>query len=248
MSNEASDGWETRSPGDGGDPVQRMVAGGLVGVVVQGALSAAEIEALLAACAGLTPHAVIPGEPAVCIASRALIPTMLLPNGPDLDDYFAEAERDAPTLEPVLPLVHRLFGACTDLPIRLLRRPRRHTVGTLRRFSGGLGAPLHCDTYRPSPSFTHLHRHTDRSVQLSWYLVVGAPESGGVLLVDNRLRTIDVEPCADLPIPLAVGDGVVFDGANHFHEITPAMGEAPRLTFGGFAGLSPKHDRLLFWG
>lgn len=248
MSIGAIDGWEQRRAGDGGDAVRRIVAGDLTGAVVADLLSPAERGDLLALCEALPRHRLSPDHPEPSLAGRPLSPTWLLPSGPDLGEYFDEAESVAPTMHAAWPLVARLFEACCDLPVGLLQRPRPHAVGTLRTYSDGHGLQLNCDTFLPSPAFTHLHKRTDRSVQLNWFVVLGMPASGGLLRVDPHLRTMDHEPSAEVPIPLNVGDAVVFDGANHFHEITPVVGPTPRLTFGGFAGLSPEHDRLLFWG
>ena len=235
------------------DAIERIYAGQLRGVVFRQLCSPSEcatiVERLHASGMPWTPAYRDPAGPKSLGVQMA--PTEIHPLGPPLTEYFATAEADARVfLELAAPAFERCEAAWAAVaggrPVRSLAQPRPHRPATLREMRPGHGADLHVDTYRPSASFAHLHEHTDRSKQLSWYLLVQSPESGGVLEVGGIDRAGRLnEPLS--AIPLSCGDAILFDGSALCHRVTKVVGERARNTLGGFAALSADGSELLYW-
>ncbi|HHH27887.1 MAG TPA: 2OG-Fe(II) oxygenase [Polyangiaceae bacterium] len=120
----------------------------------------------------------------------------------------------------------------------------------MREIGPRASAAGHFDTYADAACFEHLHTHTDRAVQLSFYLQLRSPEGGGQLEVAGVHReqgeTARLAPRE--PVELEVGDLILFDAANHWHLVTEVHGSRARRTVGGFAASSADHAALYFWG
>jgi hypothetical protein len=235
------------------DAVERIYAGQLRGVVFRQLCSPSE-------CATIVErlHASgIPWTPAYRDAAGPkslgvqMAPTEIHPLGPPLAEYFETAEADARVFrELATPAFERCEAAWAAVaggrPVHSLAQPRPHRPATLREMHPGYGADLHVDTYRPSATFSHLHEHTNRKKQLSWYLVVQSPEAGGVLEVGGIDQKGKLnEPLA--AVALTCGDAILFDGSALCHRVTKVVGKRARNTLGGFAALSADGSKLLYW-
>jgi hypothetical protein len=235
------------------DAVERIYAGQLRGVVFRQLCTPSEcagiVERLYGSGMLWTPAFRDPAGPRSL--GVQLAPTEIHPLGPPLAEYFATAEADARVfVELARPAFERCEAAWAAVsgrrPVHSLARPYPHRPATLREMRPGYGAGLHVDTYRPSESFAHLHELTNRSKQLSWYLVLENPESGGVLEVGGRDQAgTQNEPLSS--VSLGCGDAILFDGSALCHRITKVGGERARKTLGGFAALSADGSELLYW-
>jgi hypothetical protein len=235
------------------DAVAALYDGRLVGLTVHGLFAdrAALSAAADAACATM-PHVDLDATLGLVGRGVMLAPTTPSPLGPPLDDYFAAAARDAAPLEAAFRSVDgratiartlgRLAGGAASTP-------RDYTWATLRIVAPGAEIPLHCDTYAPSPTFAYMDKATDRSTQLSWYVVTDAPRQGGALTVlRGRRDEGGPDERAAVEIPLTAGDLVLFDAGRYYHRITRVSGACARRTLGGFAGRTREGDGLLYWG
>ncbi|MEQ9319063.1 MAG: 2OG-Fe(II) oxygenase [Polyangiaceae bacterium] len=239
------------------DAVAAIYAGELLGIRINGAWSPADCAAADAAL-GRVPFTEHPLEPTGSLRTygKMLAPSAVEPLGPSLTDYFADVDQDTGALEALFPAGFRaplsalLSRAAGDRPVRVLDRPHPHRPATVREIAPGAAAEGHVDTYADSPAFTHLHEHTDRAVQLSFYVQLRVPEAGGQLEIAaaHRDRGEAARLATRTPVALAVGDLVLFDAANHYHHVTEVRGPHPRRTIGGFAALSRDHGTLYFWG
>lgn len=239
------------------DAVAAIYAGELIGLRAPGAWSPQECAAADAALdlSTITTHPLQPTG-SLLTYGKMLAPSALEPLGPSLDDYFADAEADTRAIDGLFPggfvarLVTLLSQAAGGRPATLLDRPQPHRPATVREIAPGASAEGHVDTYAASPAFAHLHEHTDRAVQLSFYLQLRAPEAGGQLEIatTHRDRGDAARLAPRIPIALSVGDVILFDAANHHHHVTEVGGQRARRTVGGFAALSADHRALYFWG
>ena len=90
------------------------------------------------------------------------------------------------------------------------------------------------------PCHEQLRAISDATTQLSWYVVLALPDSGGELAIYlDEDTTVHHRP--------QIGDLLLFDGGRYEHEVLPSAG-ATRITLGGFARRSLAADRLYFWG
>ena len=227
-----------------------MYRGRLLGVTVRGAFDAAALDrAARVACDCLPARSL--GAPGVTGLGLMLAPTAAAPLGPDFDGYLRAAAEDGPRLESIFSVRDRLAATLGRLAGTTAEVPRHHdgrsyTWATLRLVEPDRGIDEHCDTYAPSPTFEHLHQVTDRSTQLSWYVVARAPERGGVLELRGARDRTPGRSCD--PVPLGGGDLVLFDAGRQFHRITRVDGAAARVTLGGFAARRRDGAGLYFWG
>lgn len=247
MSSRLSLAWLTDDQAPN-DTVDRLYAGRLGGVVLKGLLTRDECAECMASVAAhdhwqeVYPDPLAPKSIGIMFA-----PTPVHPMGPPPEHYFPDAARDAEWVRSQLdPLVSRLEERLARLaggrPVGPLDQPRVHRLATVRKMEVGYGAPTHVDAYSPSEGLASLFEHTDRATQLSWYVVLQLPGSGGDLEVSARsgdsMSTVSLE----------LGDGVLFDGGRLQHRVTCVASNPPRVTVGGFAGLARSRDRLYYWG
>jgi hypothetical protein len=230
------------------DTVDRLYAGSLDGVVIKGLLSEEECTKCMTAVAAYDDWQMVYPDPLAPKSIGVMLsPTPVHPSGPPPQHYFPDVARDSEwvreQLSPLIPrLEERLAMLSGGRPVVPLDRPRPHRLATVREMSAGYGAPTHVDAYVLSEGLASLFENTDRATQLSWYVVLQLPGSGGELEVASRCG----EP--DRVIPLEVGDGVLFDGGRLQHRVTSVASEPARITVGGFAGLARSRDSLYYWG
>jgi len=131
-----------------------------------------------------------------------------------------------------------------------------------RALDPGVQIYSHHDNHYGLDIYQHLDACYDRSVLLSWFVVLQGAESGGELVVYGLwgsdpnppmlpTRFIDTEALErDYQkhcVHLQAGDLVIFDSGRHVHRVTPVCGQRPRLTLGGFLTVARDRSRLAFW-
>jgi hypothetical protein len=242
---------------------------------------------------GLVIRGAFPGEPLAAVVSRleagdcALsrhdtpfkgrsYGAIVVLSGTDLTDYLAEGEkfRDA---------CAALFQGATDYQTRmedLLRRlaggrkvavprgpdGRSYMGSSIRGVAPGGAIDLHCENETVGfPGMKHLSTLIDPRHQLSYYLTLAAPESGGEIWI-SRLRFSEgpgrallnlerdtedtlrrVEAYGGTAPRLTAGDLLIFDAGSHYHRVTPVTGAKTRWTMGGFLALSRDHSTVYYW-
>jgi hypothetical protein len=111
----------------------------------------------------------------------------------------------------------------------------------------------------------HLSRLIHARNQLSFYLMVALPESGGELVIHNARyaegpgqmlarmeRTGSAAVAAIAPyghvVPRTdVGDLLVFDAGRYFHRVAAVVGQQIRWTMGGFLARSLDDRSVYYW-
>ncbi len=206
------------------------------------------------------------------LLGESLTPYVDHPDGPAPDDYFANADafrQHAATIFGGFDFEAHLQQALGPLcGGRLLRNAtdatgRRYTPATIRRLPTGTAIPLHCgDFFLETGGYEHLREVLDLTGQLSWFVPLQVPESGGVLQVTDlswhdpavpRLeegfwdapRIHATAECTD--VAPGVGDLVVFDGGRWFHHVSAIGGPTTRWTLGGFLGFTRDREVVLYW-
>lgn len=212
-----------------GDWLESIAAGQSPGVVVTGVLSASDCAACVEALARL------PAETHPDYPSRTVGQVLLTSS--DFAAYAASARR----LEAAMPpgVLARLTAVLRSMaPGRRFRVPKRsgqHYAGfTARVLPSGAGIERHAER-SDWPAMAELRQQLDLEVQLSVYLQLQRPTSGG------RLRLLE----RGVDVDLAEGDLVVFDGTRNNHEVTPVVGERERWTLGGF--LVVDAEQVVLW-
>lgn len=117
------------------------------------------------------------------------------------------------------------------------------------------------------PQLEHITSLVDRTIQLSYFIVVQEPEDGGELLifdkvwkntpyemVENRAmetrpeqRERDFEQVKYKAIRPRKGDMFLFDGGRIWHKVSPVKGNTSRITIGGFAGFGLDKEHLYYY-
>ncbi len=131
---------------------------------------------------------------------------------------------------------------------------------TVRVLSPPQAVAVHSERHE-WPSMRELHRAVDFSTQLSFYLTLRAPASGGELVVYHRPppgrepRMEGVSPArahaalaafGQTRLHPGVGDLLIFNGGRFNHRVTPVRG-GERWTLGGFASPGRAPGTLLTW-
>ena len=214
-------------------PMDGLFAGEGEGVVVEGVLS----EALCAETVQVLGRSGLERHRSTYYPGGSYGQVLLAAK--DLGAYRAAAR----ALEAALPkeLLRRLIACLRALlPGRTvgLPRGREGLYGgvTVRLLEPGGAIALHSE--RPDwPMMAELASRADLSVQLSFYVVLQAPEGGGQLMLYEGAESGDIE--APLrPILLGTGDLILFDGTRHNHRVSTVEGRLSRWTLGGFMARS----------
>jgi hypothetical protein len=94
------------------------------------------------------------------------------------------------------------------------------------------------------PGYAELGACFDRATQLSFYVVIAAPESGGALEIRSNEENEDID---SLLLSLAPGEMIVFDEGRYPHRVTAVEGNRRRITLGGFLGRDTRESGWLNW-
>jgi hypothetical protein len=194
----------------------------------------------------------------------------------NLEDYFQEAARfraacadlfrRAPDFqERVEALLTAVAGGRS---VRVPAGPdgAAYAPATIRGLVDGGTIDLHCENETVEfPSMWHLSRVIHARNQLSYYVVLALPESGGELVVHNarfaegageQLSRMErtgsaaldaIAPCGQVIPRTDVGDLLVFDSGRHFHRVTAVQGPRTRWTMGGFLARSRDDRTVYYW-
>ncbi len=181
---------------DAGDTLDRVVAGDLLGVVVQSVYdraALAQVADRLAALEDLPPA--IPFAPFKDDDEPPYERGLALVSASDrLDRYLADAVRQRAFLDRLFaelpPLEARLDALLTTLgggrPTTVTLGPDldgTYTPATLRVLTEGYGIDLHVGlSFLDLPCCRHLCSLIDPSMQLSWFLTLKVAEEGGELV------------------------------------------------------------------
>jgi hapalindole-type alkaloid chlorinase len=163
--------------------------------------------------------------------------------------------------------IHAMFTSVAgERPVAVARARdgRSYGTATIRLLEPGCDLLVHCGNYFYTwDSYAELQPLLDTSQQLSFFVVLRAPEAGGELAVFDADYTRDDYPRdeatgmwdgdaieRDFPATIVrpeVGDMILFDGGRYFHRIRTVEGQRSRLTLGGFLAFSVDHRRVLHW-
>ncbi|MCC5669184.1 2OG-Fe(II) oxygenase [Nostoc sp. CHAB 5784] len=207
---------------------------------------------------------------------------------PDLKEYFAIAAVFRQACRTLFQenldfeeRVESIFRSlCGGLPVKLPIGPegQTYTPATIRVLPEGYQIPVHVgNDFRDMPSSNHLRTLIDISDQLSYFIVLSAPEAGGELEVYNvewtpkkasnstttsvsetdyaltqdnymlEVKSWFQSPQESVAFAPRPGDMVLFNGGTYYHRVTPVVGHRPRITIGGFLSFSKEHDGVYYW-
>ncbi len=202
----------------------------------------------------------------------------ILPHERDLDGYFAECATfpDAsralfqgcgPDFQSRLEAV--LAALAGGKPVELARTPdgRIYQAFSIREMLPGAFIDVHYENEAfDAPPMQPLLEQLDAPQQLSAYLALAVPESGGELYVyplrgsdpetaairqlDRTAESTYAQLAAIAPpsaLTTGVGDLLIFDAGRHFHRVTPIGGRRSRWTMGSFVGRARTGDRYLYF-
>jgi hypothetical protein len=141
-----------------------------------------------------------------------------------------------------------------------------YAPATIRGLHHGGQIDLHCENETVEfPPMWHLSRVIHARNQLSYYVVLALPESGGELVVHNaryaegpgeQLSRMErtgaaaleaIAPYGQVVPQTDVGDLLVFDSGRHFHRVTAVVGQRIRWTMGGFLARSLDDRAVYYW-
>lgn len=227
---------------------RRIFDGELPGVVVERALDPAVCaEAVARLEAGSAEARKMGSYPGITYGQVLL-------TAEELEPYFAAA-RD---LERALPpaVLGGISKALKGLhPSGSIGVPKTisgtfYAAVTVRRLDPGRAIAVHSERAN-WPAMAALRETIDLSTQVSFYVLLQAPERGGELVLyddhDGAGARGD-EGMDALPhdvIDLEVGDLIVFDGGRLNHRVTEVEGGRARWTIGGFSAFAG--SRWYFW-
>jgi hypothetical protein len=194
----------------------------------------------------------------------------------DLGDYFREAARfraacvalfaGAPAFQERLEelLAQVAGGRTVGVPAGPEGAP--YAPATIRGLPEGGQIDLHCENETVDfPPMWHLARQLHARNQLSFYVVLAVPESGGELVIHNarfaegpgeQLSRMErtgtaaldaIAPYGQVIPRTAIGDLLIFDSGRHFHRVTPVAGRRKRWTMGGFLARSTDEKAVYYW-
>ena len=202
---------------------------------------------------------------------EAATPTFTRFGGPTLSEYqqsVHEFERYTQSLfcdDQPTSTMSRLFS---DLFGGRHADSARFTVGgswlpyNFRSLDAGHQIYAHHDNHYRLPIYNHLPARFDRTIILSWFALLQAPEVGGELIVyglfgsdpnppmlptrflDTEVLENEYKRCA---VPMQAGDVVIFNSGDHVHRVSAVDAGRSRLTMGGFATVDDDRTQLIYW-
>jgi hypothetical protein len=168
--------------------------------------------------------------------------------------------------------VMRFVGAPFDLQVPKLRLDQSNAVpATIRHFYPNMGGLfVHCGYLFQvqSPIYYQAVEPMKKEGQLSFFIVIQQPESGGELTLydmvweqvnskdapenndfvldknGSKVYLKDVESKKFNPEP---GDLLIFYGGKIWHRVEPILGSKPRITLGGFINFSDDEKKCFYW-
>ena len=253
------------------DAFDRIRAGDLQGVIVNGVYSAATLAPIVSQLESNAPAFLqtwFPEKFRSWFYGRNLNLAE-----PTLAGYFDESARFACQLETLFPagkgIADRVAGVLSALdngrPFVAAPGPRpgqRYMLTTLRAHQEGGYIPPHFDNEQAlRPSYTHLRSQVELHM-LSFVLTLQMAESGGALQVyDQRCDPAEatpisrdgapkpqVEGLASVSFRIPPGAMIVLDSGRFLHRVSPVGGARKRWTACSFMALSRQRDAMYCWG
>jgi hypothetical protein len=192
----------------------------------------------------------------------------LLPYVSKKHDYFDDAKDAEESFETLFEnvtdprrRVHELIGRL--LPAKKVSVAeddgRKYSAGIIRVHEAGDSAPLHRDnaTFDANGFNVACFQH-----QLSGVLYIQQSESGGELVIYNRLwvpsderfrevgfgysKQVINDNAESIIIRADVGDLVIIN-PKYFHEVLPVTGKRARITFGMFIAFNDREPDVVTW-
>jgi hypothetical protein len=253
--------------------LSEIFAGRLTGIVIRHAFQPealkSVVEHLECADFGLQP------QPATHFKGQTY-GRVLIVGDRELGDYFREGARfraacralfaDGSGFEARIEELLRKVGGGRSVSVPRGPDGASYTPATIRGLHAGGQIDLHCENETVEfPSMWHLSGLLHARNQLSYYVMLALPQSGGELVIHNarhgegagqQLDRIEragsaaiaaLAPYGELIPYTAVGDMIVFDSGRHFHRVTEVVGPRTRWTMGGFLARSLDDSALYYW-
>jgi hapalindole-type alkaloid chlorinase len=120
----------------------------------------------------------------------------------------------------------------------------------------------HHDNHYRLSIYDNLDQSYDRTIILSWFLVLRPSNLGGALklyglwgsdpnppVLPTRFldaQVLDEEYLCET-VKLSTGDMVVFNSGKHVHRVSQVESDVSRITMGGFATVDTDRSHLVFW-
>jgi len=246
---------------DHADSVQRMEAGDLTGVVVENLFAPDFCESVVARFQQAVQED--PGLPLYYPAPFGhVFGTTLMEN--DLPGYLQRAKLTDQVLEDCF--LHQYKATIFSFLAQLGRGYRflpavhidgqRFSMSGVRILEGGkepLEAHVHQEFPLHFPSYQGVTRQLDLGTELSYYVVLQAPEAGGDLVLYDltwedtpddyldssafmsKVRADRLQSGDRMHLRLQAGDAILFAANRVWHRVEPvAESSRPRITVGGF--------------
>lgn len=250
-----------------GASIEEMQNGTLDGIVIEGLIPKEEVQQLVARFKNL-----VKSEPFSQLYNPApfghVFGTTLMES--DLEGYFKKADLTLNAFEQIFQ--HRfeamVFGALSKLTNSYSIYPTIHqqnkvfSIASVRILEPGfdsLEAHIHQEFPMYFPSYQAVSEQLDLSTELSYYIVLQKPDSGGELVLydlqwDNTpaemlqtnvfltgIRSEDLEQYGQMLLNLDEGDVILFTANRIWHKVAAVTGQGrERITIGGF--LARSHD------
>jgi hypothetical protein len=197
---------------------------------------------------------------------------------PPLDAYFREAAMfregsrtlfegiDEPFQDRLEHLLGRLSGG-RAIRVPVTASGQLYQPYSLREMRDGASINLHYEREAmDSPNMAEIRTLLARPHQLSCYLSVRVPESGGELSLyavrgpdprNTHLKFLDRKAEATYakiesmsprqPLLVGEGDVLLFDAGTYYHRVTTVVGKRSRWTMGTFVSLSRDRDAYYYF-
>jgi hypothetical protein len=152
-------------------------------------------------------------------------------------------------------------GRAVSVPTNALGET--YSPATVRVLPDGHEIKLHVgNDFLRMKEAEHLNSLVDTHAdQLSYFMPISVPESGGELIVytrkwreDEPTHTLNyqlpdefVEGVPSLPVAPRPGDLLMFNGGRYLHRVSMVHGPTPRRTIGGFMALTRDGQQDYFW-
>jgi hypothetical protein len=167
--------------------------------------------------------------------------------------------------------IEQTFGVLAGgLPVKVPAGPEHgtYTSATIRVLPTGHGIEIHVGSdFLFVPHCQHIASLVEGDDQLSYFVPLATPESGGELIVyalewqdmarhytpaggptvTNQLILSMVEGYEKMSFRPEPGDLLIFNGGRYWHRVAPTLGARPRCTIGGFLARTKTGDAVYYW-
>ncbi|MGB0646720.1 MAG: 2OG-Fe(II) oxygenase [Bradymonadia bacterium] len=255
--------------------IDALIDTALSGIVIRKALSSLKTNAAIERLRVLNPAWSSPNEGMVGGEIKTLgeagTPTFTSFTGPDSDRYRASQIAQGRLIEQVfsdadptrdIESIFSLLNRSQPAQVAMFDELHPWLPFNFRSLPPGHQIYPHHDNHYRLPIYEHLDARYDRSVILSWFIVLQPASTGGDLklyglwgsdpnppLLPTRFLDTEVleNEFKSESVSLDAGDLVVFNSGKYVHRVTPVEGTVPRVTMGGFATVDRERTHLVYW-